>query len=137
MPVQVTQQQMPPELEQFFSYLNDQKYTLWLGDDRGACGYYIDPSDLYEQGNSRFTTAKVSRGMQGTACAGIVEFQVLQADCQANKLYQFVRETEGDPRRRGWQRLQLRLSDSTQPSFPAATQQSVAEICALPAKPAS
>lgn len=135
LPVQVAQQQSPPDLDPFFSYLNDQKYTLWLGDDRGACGYYIDPTDVYEQGNSRFTTAKISRGMQGTACGGVLEFQVLHADCGATQLYQYVRETEGDPRFRGWQRLQMNLSDSTQPSFPTVTEQSIAKICTLPAKP--
>jgi hypothetical protein len=112
------------QLEPFFNYLHQQKYTLALGSDRGACEYAIDPTDVYAQGNNRFVTAKISRGSNvGTGCRGILEFTVLQANCPENKLYQFVRETAGDIRFSGWQRLELFIGTD------AATQ-----VCDLPTR---
>lgn len=134
-PVQTAQRQsFPAPMDQFYNYLNQQKYTLLLGESRGACAYHIDPTDLYQQGTSRFVTAKISRGDSGTACRGVLEFQILQADCQTNTLYEFVRESEGDPRLRGWKRFEISLSNPTQSATQAVTQQPAMRICSLPAK---
>ena len=54
---------MPAFLEQFYNY-QAQKYTLLLGEDGGACSYRINPTDIYEQENTRFVPAVVSRGSQ-------------------------------------------------------------------------
>ena len=91
LPLQIAQAQTPSEFpENFFSYL-DEKYTLYLGDNRGACAYSIDPTEVYEQGNNRFVTARYRQGA-GTACRGVIAFSVLQADCQANKFYEIYPE---------------------------------------------
>lgn len=114
---------IPVFLEQFYDY-QSQKYTLLLGDDRGACSYRIDPTDVYEQKNTRFVTAVVSRGSRGTACSGYFAFQVLQADCESNVLYSVGRETNGDPRSRSWGRFEMSLFSLAEP--PAEV------ICSLP-----
>ncbi len=114
---------IPAFLEQFYDY-QTQKYTLLLGEDRGACAYRIDPADVYEQENTRFVTAVVSRGSQGTACSGYFAFQILQADCESNVLYSIKRATEGDPRSRSWKRLEQSLYSVAQPPVEA--------ICGLP-----
>lgn len=102
---------VPAFLEQFHNY-QMQKYTLLLGEDRGACAYRIDPTDVYEQENTRFVIAVVSRGSLGTACSGYFAFQVLQADCDSNVLYSIEQETEGDRRFRSWERFERPLSIS-------------------------
>jgi hypothetical protein len=131
-------QPLPAYQEQFYSYLNDQKYTLSLGDDRGACAYSIDPTDVYERDNNRFVTAKVSQGLVGTACRGILNFQVLHADCQGKKLYQFQREEGTDPRRQGWQHLEMSLVKYTPPRFNESTrvttEELAAQVCAMPTR---
>jgi hypothetical protein len=131
-------QAQPAYQEQFFRYLNNQKYTLSLGEDRGACDYSIDPTDVYEQSGNRFVTAKISRGMVGTGCRGVLAFQVLHADCQAQKFYEFRRATEGEPRSRGWQHLEMSLAKYTPPDLSNPTQLSsadlAAQVCALPAR---
>ncbi len=130
-PIQLAQAQVPKsELDKFFNYLNQQKYTFLLGDDRGACSYHIDPTDVYKQGTNRFVMTKLSRGVSGTACRGVLEFKILQLDCQTDTLYQFARETEGDPRFRGWRRFEISLYNSNQKSTAEITQQ----ICTFPAK---
>jgi hypothetical protein len=121
-------------MDQFYNYLNDQKYTLLIGESRGACAYHVDPTDIYQQGTTRFLTAKITSGRSGTACRGYLELQILQVDCKTNILYQFQRETEGDLRFRGWQRRELSLYDPTQDSFPNVEQQSAQQICSLPVK---
>jgi hypothetical protein len=124
------------DLNPFYAYLNDQKYTLYLGDSRGACAYHIDPTDVYAQGESRFVTAKVSQGMQGTACRGVLQFEVLQADCQAKVLYGLAPLTAEDSRNRGWQRFELSLYKPTPGTGKAVTTQELAtKVCALPTKP--
>lgn len=114
---------IPVFLEQFYNY-QSQKYTLLLGNDRGACSYRIDPADVYEQENTRFVTAVVSRGSQGTACSGYFAFQVLQADCESNVLYSIGRETKGDPRSSSWERFEMSLFSVAEPPAEA--------ICSLP-----
>lgn len=91
LPVPITQVETSSDFPRnLFSYL-DKKYTFYLGDDRGACAYSIDPTEVYEQGNHRFVTAQVRQG-SGTACQGVIDFNVLQADCQARKFYKIYRE---------------------------------------------
>lgn len=102
---------IPAFLDQFYSY-QSQKYTLLLGEDRGACAYRIDPTDVYEQENTRFVTSAVSRGSLGTACRGYFALQILQADCESNVLYSIEREAEGDSRTRSWERFERPLSVS-------------------------
>jgi hypothetical protein len=141
-PAQSPPAQSPPAqpvyLQQFFNYLNTQKYTLSLGEDRGACDYSIDPTDVYEQNNNRFVTAKVSRGIGGTACRGVLAFNILHADCPAKKLYEFQRETEGDLRTRGWRHLELSLVKYSPPNlnnFTSVTTEALAaQVCALPVR---
>lgn len=114
---------VPAFLEQFYDY-RAQKYTLLLGEDRGACAYFIDPTDVYEQENSRFVTAIVSRGSQGTACSGYFAFQILQADCESNILYSIELEMENAPHSREWERFERPLYSVTQPAAEA--------VCGLP-----
>ena len=126
----------PAFLEQFYDY-QAQKYTLLLGDDRGGCAYRIDPTDIYEQENTRFVTAAVSPGSQGTACSGYFAFQILQADCEANVLYSIERETEGDLRSRSWERLERPLLISNgnlniETPLYSAAQTPAEAICSLP-----
>jgi hypothetical protein len=91
-PGQVAQAQTSSEFpDTFYSYL-DEKYTLYLGENRGACAYSVDPTEVYEQGNNRFVTARIRQGWSGNACRGVISFQVLQADCQASKFYEIERE---------------------------------------------
>jgi hypothetical protein len=123
-------------LDPFYAYLNDQKYTLYLGDSRGACSYHIDPTDVYANGESRFVMAKVSSGMQGTACRGVLAFEVLQADCSAKILYGLAQLTTADSRSQGWKRFEFSLYDPTQSSIKPITTQALAKkVCALPTKP--
>lgn len=114
---------IPAFLEQFYDY-QAQKYTLLLGEDRSACAYFIDPTDVYEQENSRFVTAIVSRGSQGTACSGYFAFQILQADCESNILYSIELEMENNPHSREWERFERSLYSVTQPAAEA--------VCSLP-----
>jgi hypothetical protein len=123
-------------LDPFYAYLNDQKYTLYLGDSRGACSYHIDPTDVYANGESRFVMAKVSSGMKGSGCRGVLAFEVLQADCSAEILYQLSRSAADDPRNAGWQHFEFSLYDGTQSSISRITTQELAQkVCALPTKP--
>jgi hypothetical protein len=90
-PTQVKQTSTPAEFpDSLYSYL-DAKYTMELGQSRGACAYSIDPTEVTEQGSNRFVTVRISSGV-GSGCRGVLEFVVLQADCQANKLYEIRRE---------------------------------------------
>jgi hypothetical protein len=133
--VPASPQPQPAYQEQFFRYLNDQKYTLSLGEDRGACDYSIDPTDVYEQSGNRFVTAKVSRGMGGTACRGVLAFNILHADCQAQKLYEFQRDTDREGRLRGWQHLEKSLVKYMPPNLSNPTRLTsadlAAQVCAL------
>jgi hypothetical protein len=136
-PTQVQPSSTPEFQTQFFAFLN-QKYTLTLGEDRAACAYQIDPTDVYQQGNSRFVTAKVSRGSSGTACRGVLAFEMFQADCQAKLLYKMEREMGSDGRIRGWSRSEISLSDPTQRPIQSITSsQLAARVCALTVKPAA
>ena len=67
--------------DETFNYLN-QKYSLLIKETRSACGYYIDPKDIYQKGNSKVTMVKVSAGSRGTACHGVLQFVLLQVNCQ-------------------------------------------------------
>lgn len=126
-------------LNQFFDYIYSQKHTLLLGEDRASCAYFVDPTDIHTQGNTRLTTAVVTRG-RGTACGGVLNFQVLQAECEGNVLYAFGRVPEGDIRFRGWNRFELPLyrQETAQSTLglenqSETTQRSAAEtLCALP-----
>ena len=71
-----------PERETF-NYLN-QKYSLFIGKSRDACRYYVDPNDIYQEGNSRVTMVKVSAEPRGTVmtCQGVLQFVLLQVNCQ-------------------------------------------------------
>ena len=114
-PIQIAQTQALTEFpESFYSYL-DEKYTTYLGDDRGACAYSIDPTDVYGQGNNRFMTARVRQGA-GNACRGVIDFRVFQADCQTNKFYEIDREEilrdpgTSTPRSR-WRQFEVSLTE--------------------------
>jgi hypothetical protein len=113
---------IPPTevMDKFFKYLND-NYTLWLGDSRGACSYHVDPAGIRGDGDDRFFLAKISRGQSGTACRGVLAFRIMQADCKANKLYEFVREQKEDMRVAGWERYEATLRD------PASSREDKAE----------
>lgn len=71
--------------DETFNYLN-QKYSLLIKETRSACGYYIDPRDIYQQGNSKVTMVKVSAGPRGTACHSILQFVLLQVNCQTKDI---------------------------------------------------
>ncbi len=117
-PIPVRPNQPPAAvMDQFCRYLND-NYSLYLGDDQGACSYSIDPAGIRADGSDRFFLAKLSRGKQGTACRGILAFEIMQADCKVNKLYVFRRESgDGknlnfqDRRNLGWERFEMSLYD--------------------------
>jgi hypothetical protein len=138
LPAQSAPRQAPrttQPLDPFYAYLNDQKYTLYLGDSRGACAYHIDPTDVYANGESRFVMAKVSSGTQGTACRGVLAFEVLQADCSAKILYGLTQLTTADSRSQGWRRFEFSLYASTRGAIkPITTQELARKVCALPTK---
>lgn len=119
----------PPETG-LVDYLN-QKYSLYLGDSgRSACGYFIDPEDIYQQGSDRFTTAKLSRGTTGTACAGVLQLQLLKVDCQNRTTTQL--ELEGYGRDAKWRGSELRFSQIKDNNFADVTQEVAAAVCKLP-----
>lgn len=122
---------LPPEavLNKFYGYL--QKYNLWLGDSRTACSYEVDPTSVKKDGTDRFFLAKVSRGRAGTACRGVLAFQIMQVDCKTKTLYQFVREQKEDMRIAGWERYETTLSDPTTRSPKKQSAEAVKAICAL------
>ncbi len=125
---------VPPEavLNKFYGYL--QQYKLWLGDDRGACSYEVDPAGVKKDGSDRFFLAKVSRGREGTACRGVLAFEIMQVDCKTKTLYQFVREQKEDMRFAGWERYEMTLHNpSDRASSPTKNQsaEAVKAICAL------
>jgi hypothetical protein len=122
----------PPEvMDKFFKYLND-SYTLWLGDSRGACSYHVDPAGIRVDDDDRFFLAKISRGQAGTACRGVLAFRIMQADCKANKLYEFVREQKDDMRVAGWERYEATLRDPSanrDNSSEPLSQKALSQIC--------
>ena len=125
---------VPPAavMNQFYNYL--QQYKLWLGDDRGACSYEVDPTGVKKDGADRFFLAKISRGREGTACRGVLSFQIMQVNCQTNTLYQFVREPKEDMRVADWERYEVTLNDpTTRANGPSKNQSAAAvkAICAL------
>ena len=125
---------VPPEavMNKFYGYL--QQYKLWLGDDRGACSYEIDPAGVKKDGTDRFFLAKVSRGRVGTGCRGVLAFQIMQVDCKTKTLYHFVREQKDDMRVAGWERYEVTLNDPNARSSGTSKNQSaeaVKAICAL------
>ncbi|MBD1842636.1 hypothetical protein H6F89_04265 [Cyanobacteria bacterium FACHB-63] len=143
-PVQVAQTQTLTEFpEGFYSYL-DKKYTIYLGENRGACAYSIDPTEGYEQGNNRFVTARIRQGWSGNACRGVIAFRVLQADCQANKFYEIDRE-EG-PREPGasgptqyrWRQFEMSLTEYKSEGFGVirrnTSEDLASKVCSLPVK---
>lgn len=143
LPIHVAQAETSNFPRNFFSYLDD-KYTLYLGDNRGACAYSIDPTEVYEQGNNRFVTARVRQGA-GTACRDAIDFSVLQADCQANKFYKIEREEvsqapgSGGPTRYRWRQFEMSLSDWTGGGgFSSArhytSEDLASKVCALPVR---
>ncbi len=125
---------VPPEavMNKFYGYL--QQYRLWLGDDRGACSYEIDPVGVKKDGTDRFFLAKISRGRVGTGCRGVLAFQIMQVDCKTETLYQFAREQKDDIRVAGWERYEVTLNDPNARSSGTLKNQSaeaVKAICAL------
>lgn len=119
----------PPETG-LVDYLN-QKYRLYLGDSgRSACGYFIDPEDIYQQGNHRFTTARLSRGTTGTACAGVLQLQLLKVDCSNKTTTQL--ELEGYGREAQWRSSELRFSQIKNNNFADVTQEVAETVCKLP-----
>ncbi len=126
---------VPPAvvMDQFYNYLN-QSYSLWLGDDRGACSYAVDPTSVKKDGDDRFFLAKISRGRVGTGCRGVLAFQIMQANCKTQTLYQFQREQKDDMRLAGWERFETMLHDPTVLNTDKSKNQSAAAvkaICAL------
>jgi hypothetical protein len=123
----------PPEavMKKFYGYL--QQYNLWLGDDRGACSYEVDPTAVKKDGDDRFFLAKNSRGRMGTACRGVLEFRIMQANCKTQKLYEFVRQQTGDPRLAGWDRYETTLYNPERASDTSRNQSAEAlkAICTL------
>jgi hypothetical protein len=115
-------------MEKFYNYLNG-NYSLYLGDDRGACSYHIDPADVRPNGSDRFFLAKISRGKAGTACRGVLEFRIMQADCKAKKLYGFTREQNSDPRVAGWERFETVLYNPENQSQLPQSQKALGTIC--------
>ena len=122
---------VPPKvvLDKFYGYL--QQYNLWLGDDRGACSYEIDPTSVKKDGSDRFFLAKISRGREGTACRGVLAFQIMQIDCKTKTLYQFVREQKEDMRVAGWERYETTLRDPNTRSSGASKNQSAEAVKAI------
>lgn len=135
-PSAATEMPATPEfLTQFQTYIG-QKYSLLLGADRSACAYRIDPTDVHEQGSTRFVTVAVSASDRGNACTGYLAFQVFQADCESNTLYQIERETRDDRRFRRWERYERTLTiDDRRPdletSLDGIEQPPAEAICSL------
>ncbi|MFK8185437.1 MAG: hypothetical protein AB8B99_18835 [Phormidesmis sp.] len=134
-----TEQPSEPEFQtrELMEYMFGQKHTLFLGTDRGACGYHIDPTDVYAQGNTRYAIAVVTGSDWGNGCRGHLSFQIFQADCESNTLYAIERETEGDRRWRGWERFERTLSiddgsPSLETSLDSIEQPPAEAICGLP-----
>lgn len=131
--------------ENFYSYL-DKKYTLYLGENRGACAYSIDPTEVYEQSSNRFVTARIRQGWSGNACRGVITFQVLQADCQANKFYEIERKAiPQEPGSSGlirgrWQQFELSLAEYSSEGLGVirrnTSEDLASKVCALPSKSA-
>lgn len=125
----------PPEsvMNKFYGYLG--QYNLWLGDDRGACSYDVDPAGVKTDGDDRFFLARISRGRAGTACRGVLDFRIMQVNCKTGKLYAFTREQKEDMRLAGWERYETTLSDPTARSTNGNSKNRSAEavkaICAL------
>jgi hypothetical protein len=115
-------------MEKFYGYLNG-SYSLYLGDDRGACSYHVDPAGVRPNGGDRFFLAKISRGKAGTACRGVLEFRIMQADCKAKKLYGFTREQNSDPRVAGWERFETVLYNPENQSQLPQSQKALGTIC--------
>ena len=115
-----------------FNYLN-QKYSVELGDDRGACGYFIDPADVYQYGSDRLLTARITAGANGTACRGVMMLRLLQVDCQTNQI--FALQLEGSGRDAKWRTDELTLypvqSDVKAEGY---TQKAAQTVCSLPAQ---
>lgn len=122
---------MPPD-DTTFTYLK-QKYSLPLGDTRGACGYYIDPADVRQYGTTRVLTAKISRGSTGTACSGVLTFRLLQVDCDTNTLYEL--QLEGAGRDATWRTEPLTLYPNQSGNSPGNPQTAAEKVCTLPAQP--
>lgn len=122
---------VPPEsvMKQFYGYL--QQYTLWLGEDRGACSYNVDPTSVKKDGADRFFLAKISRGQGGTGCRGVLAFRIMQVNCKNNTLYEFVREQKDDIRFAGWERYKITLNDPTNSTFKDRSKEAVKVICTL------
>jgi hypothetical protein len=126
----------PPKavMDKFYTYLNN-NYSLWLGDSRSACSYHVDPAGIRVDGSDRFFLAKISRGKVGTACRGVLEFEIMQADCKAQKLYRFQREDQPDRRFAGWIRDETILQDPERNRAENSTPQSqkaIATLCKSP-----
>lgn len=82
------------------------KYSVHLMDTRGACGYYMDPEDVYERGNERVTTITVTAGRSGgTGCQGVRKFMPLQVNCK--QLTGQVWELQGAGRTAQWDRQSI------------------------------
>jgi hypothetical protein len=81
-------QTMPDQ--EIFDHLN-QKYNSLIKTTRDACGYYIDPTDIYQYGDTRALMVKVIRGPEGTACKNILFFLHLKVNCQTNETAFFRR----------------------------------------------
>ncbi len=118
-------------MKKFYGYL--QQYNLWLGDDRGACSYEVDPEGVKKDGDDRFFLAKISRGRVGTACRGVLGFRIMQVNCKTQTLYEFVRQQAGDPRLAGWERYETTLYNPEPTSNTPRNQsaQAIKAICAL------
>lgn len=99
----------PEFLMPFRNYVS-QKYSLLLGTDRTACAYRIDPTDVHEEGTTRFVTAAISASDFGNGCNGYLAFHVFQADCESNTFYQIERETGDDGRFSSWERREWNLT---------------------------
>jgi hypothetical protein len=145
LPIHVAQAEMSSEFPgNFFSYL-DKKYTLYLGDARSACAYRIDPTEVYEQGNNRFVMAKISQGV-GSGCRDVIDFVTLQADCQANKFYEIMREAispepgSSGPTRYRWLQSEMSLSEHSSNGSGVIRLTSgdlASKVCDLPTKSAA
>ena len=126
----------PAFQSQFLDYVFSQTYTMLLGTDRTPCAYRIDPTDVYEQGTTRFVTAAVTASALGSGCNGYLAFQVFQADCESNALYAIERETGDNGRFIDWERREWNLTiDSPRPgqgtSLDEIEQPPAEAICSL------
>jgi hypothetical protein len=118
----------PSVMNKFYNYLN-KNYSLYLGDSRGACSYDVDPTGIRANGTDRFFLAKISPGKQGTACHGVLEFEIMQADCKSKKLYRFTRERKEDIRFAGWERAETVLYDLENLGAETQSQKGLSTIC--------